>query len=113
MATALTKLVIERGYQPFVVIRPQNEASRCLYTKLGFEKVYETCRVKMTPNCLQTNGAHEPTAPEFEVDDNKENKPIDEGIEDMLAEKCDISKGNEAASQEKFSTTDEGIEEDK
>lgn len=141
LATTLTKLVIERGYQPFVVIRPQNDASRNLYTKLGFEKAYETCRVKLNPGQIQqkiglahTNGILENTENVRDVvvescaaskeilpghvvvvdddDDpeaNKENQPIDEGIEDMLAEKCDISK--EEGSKEK--PTDEGIEEDK
>lgn len=98
LARTLTKLVIERGYTPFVVIRPENDASRNLYTKLGFVKAFETCRVKMTPN--ETNGKSL---------DSDENQVDDEGIEDMLAEKCDIS--NEKGSKEKV--TDEGIEEDK
>lgn len=70
----------------------------------------------MTPNPIHTNGAPEPSAPELEADAaeaNKENQPIDEGIEDMLAEKCDI-KADEASGQDKKSTTaDEGIGEDK
>ncbi|XP_061397067.1 uncharacterized protein LOC133332705 [Musca vetustissima] len=112
LATALTKKVIERGYKPFVVIRPQNDASRNLYTKLGFEKVYETCRVKMTPNPIHTNGGPEPSAPELEAE--SENKPIDEGIEDMLAEKCDIKAADEASGDDKKPTAaDEGIGEDK
>lgn len=119
MATALTKKVIERGYKPFVVIRPQNDASRNLYTKLGFEKAFETCRVKMTPHPIKTNGAPEPSAPELDADAdleaNKENQPIDEGIEDMLAEKCDIKADDAAAAgqDKKPTTTDEGIGEDK
>lgn len=123
----MTKTVTERGYKPFVVIRPQNDASRNLYTKLGFEKAYETCRVKMTPHPIKTNGAAEPTAPELDVangdahdpaDDleaNKENQPIDEGIEDMLAEKCDIKadEGDDAAAAAAATTADEGIGDDK
>lgn len=35
---------MERGYLPFVVIRPENDASRGLYTKLGFVKEFETVR---------------------------------------------------------------------
>jgi DNA-binding LacI/PurR family transcriptional regulator len=49
LARALTKLVLERGYKPFVVIRPENDASRGLYTKLGFEKAYQTVRAVFTP----------------------------------------------------------------
>ncbi|XP_075152084.1 uncharacterized protein LOC142226095 [Haematobia irritans] len=116
LATALTKIVIERGYKPFVVIRPQNDASRNLYTKLGFEKAFETCRVKMTPYPMHTNGAVEPSAPEFKVDAaeaNKENQPIDEGIEDMLAEKCDIKADEATGKTKKATTADEGIGEDK
>ncbi|TMW46931.1 hypothetical protein DOY81_007987 [Sarcophaga bullata] len=122
LAIALTKKVIERGYKPFVVIRPQNDASRNLYTKLGFEKAYETCRVKLSPYPIKTNGDAEPSAPELEangdLEANKENQPIDEGIEDMLAEKCDIkADGDDDATatgeDKKPTTADEGIGDDK
>lgn len=49
LAQALTEKVIERGYTPFVVIRPENDASRNLYTKLGYKKAYETVRVTLQP----------------------------------------------------------------
>lgn len=49
MAQNLAKLVLERGYQPFVVIRPENEASKSLYKKLGFEKEFEMARIVFTP----------------------------------------------------------------
>ncbi|XP_017485855.1 PREDICTED: uncharacterized protein LOC108374380 [Rhagoletis zephyria] len=130
LARALTKLVIERGYSPFVVIRPQNDASRNLYTKLGFTKAYETCRVKMTPGLedashdedphsnheATTNGVAEGKDPSTQTDDdteaNKENQPVDEGIEDMLAEKCDIGREEMSTAHVK-AAMDEGIEEDK
>lgn len=76
MAQALTKKVIERGYTPFVVIRPENDASRNLYTKLGFEKAFSTVRVTLVPNNskkIEANG-HDI------VDGDVQN---DEGIEDM------------------------------
>nr|CAD7587416.1 unnamed protein product [Timema genevievae] len=44
LAKFLTELVISRGYIPFVMIRPENDASQSLYTKLGFEKHYQTVR---------------------------------------------------------------------
>lgn len=44
--------MIERGYRPFVVIRPENDASRNLYKKLGFAKAFETCRVTLNPTKL-------------------------------------------------------------
>lgn len=48
----LTKTVADRGYTPFVVIRPENEASQSLYKKLGFRKLYQTVRATFTPyNC--------------------------------------------------------------
>ncbi|CAO1392397.1 unnamed protein product [Diamesa hyperborea] len=49
LAQNLAKLVLERGYQPFVVIRPENEASKSLYKKLGFEKEFEMARIVFTP----------------------------------------------------------------
>ncbi|CAD7082020.1 unnamed protein product [Hermetia illucens] len=49
LARSLTKKVIERGYRPFVVIRPKNEASRNLYTKLGFERAFEIKRTSFQP----------------------------------------------------------------
>ncbi|KAF7399081.1 hypothetical protein HZH68_007673 [Vespula germanica] len=45
----LTKRVAERGYNPFVVIRPENEASQSLYKKLGFRKLFQTVRMIFTP----------------------------------------------------------------
>jgi predicted RecB family endonuclease len=41
--------VIKRGYKPFVVIRHENEASKSLYKKLGFEKEFEMARIVFTP----------------------------------------------------------------
>lgn len=77
----------------------------------------------MTPYPIQTNGGQEPSAPELDADAdleaNKENQPIDEGIEDMLAEKCDIKADDDenaaaAMGQDKKATTaDEGIGDDK
>lgn len=49
LAQYLTKVVSERGYYPFVVIRPENDASKNLYTKLGFKKSYETLRAVLRP----------------------------------------------------------------
>lgn len=57
LAQALTEKVIERGYSPFVVIRPQNDASRNLYTKLGYRKAFETTRVTLRPTAI-TNGCN-------------------------------------------------------
>ncbi|XP_003691702.1 uncharacterized protein LOC100871763 isoform X1 [Apis florea] len=49
LARYLTKQVADRGYQPFVVIRPENEASQSLYKKLGFRKIYQTVRMTFMP----------------------------------------------------------------
>lgn len=87
MAQALTEKVIERGYTPFVVIRPENDASRNLYTKLGYKKAFETVRVTLQPNV--SKGGETTTAEKLNghcanghiIDIQK-----DEGIEDMRAE---------------------------
>ncbi|XP_066587256.1 uncharacterized protein [Prorops nasuta] len=50
LARYLTKRVADRGYSPFVVIRPENEASQSLYKKLGFRKLYTTVRATFTPS---------------------------------------------------------------
>ncbi|XP_012264274.2 helicase SWR1-like [Athalia rosae] len=53
LARYLTKAVADRGYNPFVVIRPENEASQSLYKKLGFRKLYQTVRATFTPEGWQ------------------------------------------------------------
>lgn len=50
LAQYLTKVVISRGYIPFVVIRPENDASLSLYSKLGFKKHYQAVRVILRPH---------------------------------------------------------------
>ncbi|XP_044012831.1 uncharacterized protein LOC122855495 isoform X2 [Aphidius gifuensis] len=49
LARYLTRVVVDRGYTPFVVIRPENEASQSLYKKLGFCKLYQTVRATFIP----------------------------------------------------------------
>lgn len=56
LAQNLARLVIKRGYKPFVVIRHENEASKSLYRKLGFEKVFEMARIVFTPTVLRKEG---------------------------------------------------------
>lgn len=56
IAKYLTKIVRERGYLPFVVIRPENDASKSLYTKLGFKKHFETVRAILRPHELCSDG---------------------------------------------------------
>lgn len=50
LAQYLSKVVVDRGYVPFVVIRPENDASLSLYTKLGFQKSYSTIRAILKPH---------------------------------------------------------------
>lgn len=50
LAQYLTKVVISRGYIPFVVIRPENDASLSLYSKLGFKKHYQAVRAILRPH---------------------------------------------------------------
>lgn len=49
LAQNLARLVIKRGYKPFVVIRHENDASKSLYTKLGFVKEFEMARIVWRP----------------------------------------------------------------
>jgi hypothetical protein len=49
LAQNLAKLVEDRGYLPFVIIRPENEASQNLYKKLGFEKAFTAARIILVP----------------------------------------------------------------
>lgn len=49
LASALTRKVRSRGYIPFVVIRPENDASLSLYNKLGFIRSYPTARAVIYP----------------------------------------------------------------
>lgn len=103
LAQALTKKVIERGYTPFVVIRPENDASRSLYTKLGFQKAFNTVRVTLIPRTddIKVNGHHRHNN-DIEADIQK-----DEGIEDM---RVDITENMNRDSNDVMK--DEGIDED-
>lgn len=49
LAKTLTEIVISRGYLPFVIIRKDNSASKCLYKKLGFQKKLNVVRAIFTP----------------------------------------------------------------
>lgn len=103
MAQTLTTTVIERGYTPFVVIRPENDASRSLYTKLGFRKAFNTVRVTLIPHAeeIKVNGHHR-----LDID-NEADTQKDEGIEDMrveLPENMNLNANDVA--------NDEGIDED-
>lgn len=66
LAQTLTRVVIARGYIPFVVIRPENDASQSLYTKLGFKKHYQTVRAILRPHGYQEQRAEDAAAPEPE-----------------------------------------------
>lgn len=45
----MARKVAEKGYSPFVVIRPENVASQSLYKKLGFERLYQMVRATFLP----------------------------------------------------------------
>lgn len=82
MAQNLSRLVIKRGFKPFVVIRHENEASKSLYKKLGFEKAFEVARVVFTP---------------FDGEDEN-NEEESNGKEEISSGKEEISNGNEEKS---------------
>ncbi|XP_017752980.1 PREDICTED: uncharacterized protein LOC108545729 [Eufriesea mexicana] len=71
LARYLTKRVADKGYQPFVVIRPENEASQSLYKKLGFRKLYQTVRMTFMPLTWQD-------------EENKMNRVLRENLENAV-----------------------------
>ncbi len=105
LAQALTLRVKSRGYTPFVVIRPENDASRNLYTKLGFVRAFTTVRVTLSPNKIQSkangdviagndnilyeNNENGHGAPNGNANDDDDDAQQDEGIEDMRNETVD------------------------
>lgn len=109
LAQALTKTVIDRGYTPFVVIRPENDASRNLYKKLGFVKAFETCRVTLNPAKMRAfNGrAHAAANGNGNVDGDDAHAQTDEGIEDLRND----SVHNICDAQQNDDEKDEGIDE--
>lgn len=61
------------------MIRPENDASRNLYTKLGYQKAFETVRVTLQPykSMGRVNGHR---------DSDQFNKPNDQSFEDIGSE---------------------------
>lgn len=98
LAQALTEKVIERGYTPFVVIRPENDASRSLYTKLGYKKAYETVRVTLQPKVVATdieNGLAVEKRNGHCANGHIIDIQNDEGIEDMRTEIVQNNNSNQ------------------
>ncbi|XP_055386702.1 uncharacterized protein LOC129615482 [Condylostylus longicornis] len=89
LARSLTQLVIKRGYSPFVIIRPENDASRNLYIKLGFEKVYETVRAKLNPFIVADNG--DDGDGEHNCKNNRDLKN-DDNINEIFEKKCKVNE---------------------
>lgn len=73
MAQNLARLVMKRGYEPFVVIRHENEASKSLYRKLGFEKEFEMARIVFTPFEFSEKDEGSAEEDNDDHDSNKEN----------------------------------------
>nr|CAI5821206.1 unnamed protein product [Callosobruchus analis] len=71
----ILETVIERDYIPFVVIRPENDASKGLYTKLGFKKYFQTVRAILKPkemaNDAQGGGTEDGEATEETPQENR------------------------------------------
>lgn len=88
-----------------MVIRPENDASRNLYTKLGFVRAFATVRVTLNPNKIQMKANGQANGQVIADNDNilyenNENGHVaanvydddaqkDEGIEDMRNETVD------------------------
>lgn len=72
------------------MIRPENDASRNLYTKLGYQKAFETVRVTLKPyrreKLVENVNEHR--------DSELFNKPNDQCFEDKQSEKNHIADDN-------------------
>lgn len=116
LAQALTKTVIERGYTPFVVIRPENDASRNLYTKLGFVKAFGTCRVTLNPegkaSAIKANGdLFERSVENGNYNNNNNSAQVDdEGIDDSCSEQHVTAK--KSIKNKNIANDDEGIDDE-
>jgi FR47-like protein len=92
LAQNLSRLVISRGYKPFVVIRHENDASKSLYKKLGFEKDFEVARIVFTPFDQDDKNDDEVSNGKDEISNGKEE--ISNGKEEISNGKDEISNGN-------------------
>nr|XP_024217494.1 uncharacterized protein LOC112210028 [Halyomorpha halys] len=77
LAQCLTRSVRNRGYIPFVVIRPENDASLSLYNKLGFKRSYPTVRAILRPASEATGESNGSEAPDNEPE-TESNEPQQE-----------------------------------
>ncbi|VEN59755.1 unnamed protein product [Callosobruchus maculatus] len=102
LAKYLTKLVIERGYIPFVVIRPENDASKGLYTKLGFKKYFQTVRAILKPkemaNDAQGGGTEQEEATEEGPQENRIDNEVN-GVTGGENGKTEVDVGDEEKEQ--------------
>ncbi|XP_012531732.1 uncharacterized protein LOC105834065 [Monomorium pharaonis] len=100
----LTKRVAEKGYYPFVVIRPENEASQNLYKKLGFRRLYQLVRMIFTPFTWQ----------ESENDANILRGNLDNAVRQLTIEQRVITAlhGGQERSEETIVRNPAGIAED-
>ncbi|XP_029038230.1 uncharacterized protein LOC114873751 [Osmia bicornis bicornis] len=98
LARYLTKRVVEKGYQPFVVIRPENEASQSLYKKLGFWRLYQIVRMTFMPT-------------EWQDDETETNRIMRENLENAVRQLTIEQKVVDALrSEEEISINEEIIE---
>lgn len=94
----MTKRVVEKGYQPFVVIRPENEASQSLYKKLGFWRLYQIVRMTFMPTAWQD-------------DETETNRIMRENLENAVRQLTIEQKVVDALrSEEEISINEETIE---
>lgn len=77
------------------MIRPENDASRNLYTKLGFVKAFGTCRVTLNPEgkaaAIKANGDLLVRSAQ-NGDDAQLDEGIEDGAEQVTAKKLDATK---------------------
>ncbi|XP_060828617.1 uncharacterized protein LOC132913944 isoform X2 [Bombus pascuorum] len=98
LARYLTKKVVDKGYQPFVVIRPENDASQSLYRKLGFKRLYQTVRMSFMPST-------------WHDEETKMNRIIRENLENAVRQLTIEQKvANAFRNEEMISITEETIE---
>ncbi|XP_034181518.1 uncharacterized protein LOC117604969 isoform X1 [Osmia lignaria lignaria] len=95
LARYLTKRVVEKGYQPFVVIRPENEASQSLYKKLGFWRLYQIVRMTFMPTAWQDDETETNRIMRENLENAVRQLTIEQKVVDALRSEEDISINEE------------------
>ncbi|CAK9800429.1 hypothetical protein ANTQUA_LOCUS2447 [Anthophora quadrimaculata] len=106
LARYLTRRVAEKGYKPFVVIRPENSASQSLYKKLGFRKLYQTVRMTFMPTMWQEEENETNRVLRENLENTVRQLTIEQKVVDAFRNEEDISIHEEVDENEKDASND-------